>query len=83
MMSGSVAAPLRRDALFRGLAAGTLVLHLRLAFTHGPPYASPWMTLDEGYRLYPSLRLMRGEMLFRDMFTPYPPRRRGSSPVPT
>jgi 4-amino-4-deoxy-L-arabinose transferase-like glycosyltransferase len=29
--------------------------------------------LDEGYRLYPSLRLLRGEELFRDMFTAYPP----------
>jgi hypothetical protein len=64
---------LASDALFWALAAATLALHLRLAWSHGPPYASPWITLDEGYRLYPSLRLMRGEALFRDVFAAYPP----------
>jgi 4-amino-4-deoxy-L-arabinose transferase-like glycosyltransferase len=29
--------------------------------------------VDEGYRLYPSLRLLRGENLFGDIFTAYPP----------
>ena len=62
-----------RDPVFWGLAILTLVVHIRFLFTQGMDYRFWWIYLDEGYRLYPSLRLLRGEELFRDMFTAYPP----------
>lgn len=65
--------PLRRDPLFWLLAIGTLAFYVRLLQAPGIDYRFWWFYLDEGYRLYPSLRLLRGESLFRDMFTAYPP----------
>lgn len=65
--------PVLRDPLFWVLAMFTLAFYVRLLETSGVAYRVLWTYLDEGYRLYPSLRLLRGESLFRDMFTAYPP----------
>jgi Dolichyl-phosphate-mannose-protein mannosyltransferase len=65
--------PVLRDPLFWVLATVTLAFYVRLLETSGVDYSVRWIYLDEGYRLYPSLRLLRGESLFRDMFTAYPP----------
>jgi hypothetical protein len=62
-----------RDPLFWGLAILTLIVHIRFLFTQGIDYSIGWVYVDEGYRLYPGLRLLRGEELFRNMFTAYPP----------
>jgi len=64
---------LLRDPLFWLLVMFTLAFYVRLLETSGVAYGVWWIYLDEGYRLYPSLRLLRGESLFRDMFTAYPP----------
>jgi hypothetical protein len=64
---------IQRDLLFWMLGLGTLAFYTQLLYTNGVSYQVPWIYLDEGYRLYPSLRLLRGEVLFRDMFTAYPP----------
>ena len=61
-----------RDPIFWLLGVATLVLHLELRM-RGPSPSIYWYYLDEGYRLYPSLRLLQGESLFADMFTAYPP----------
>ena len=65
--------PLHRDPVCLGLAALTLLLHLFLLQTQSPPYEVFWVHLDEGYRLYPGLRLLRGQSLYSDMYTAYPP----------
>ena len=65
--------PLRRDPLFWLLAMATLAFYVRLLDSSGPAYSEKWIYMDEGYRLYPSLRLLRGESLYRDLFTAYPP----------
>ena len=65
--------PVLRDPLFWVLAVVTFAFYLRLLSTSGVPYGGPWIYIDEGYRLYTSLRLLHGETLFRDMFTAYPP----------
>ncbi len=64
---------LRRDPLFWLLAMATLAFYVHLLDSSGPAYNTSWIYMDEGYRLYPSLRLFRGESLFRDLFTAYPP----------
>ena len=51
----------------------TVLIHVRSLFTQSVDYSVFWIYLDEGYRLYPSLRLLRGEKLFSDFFTAYPP----------
>ena len=48
-------------------------LHVWVGLTFSPNYRGPMCFVDEGYRLYPALRLMEGQQLFRDMFTAYPP----------
>jgi hypothetical protein len=65
--------PVLQDPLFWVLVVVTFAFYLRLLSTSGVPYSGPWIYIDEGYRLYPSLRLLQGETLFRDMFTAYPP----------
>ncbi len=65
--------PVFVDPIFWLLAAGTLAFYWRLLDTSGVAYDVLWIYFDEGYRLYPSLRLLHGESLFRDMLTIYPP----------
>jgi hypothetical protein len=65
--------PIYRDAIFWCLAFVTLLAHIRYLFTQSANYNSFWVYLDEGYRLYTSLRMLRGETLFSDFFTAYPP----------
>ena len=65
-------APIWRDPLFWALGIATLSVHLYLRL-RDPGYWHWWVVMDEGYRLYPSLRMLRGEPLFGDMFTMYPP----------
>ncbi|MCH2173373.1 glycosyltransferase family 39 protein [Myxococcota bacterium] len=48
-------------------------IQLYLVWHQSLTYATPWIYVDAGYRLYPSVRMMAGEQLFRDMFTAYPP----------
>src|SRR5574338_11031 len=71
---GAADPPVARDPVFWGLAAATLAVHLVLLHAPNlPGYHKWWVYIDEGYRLYPPLRLLEGQVLFRDLFTPYPP----------
>jgi hypothetical protein len=64
---------LRTDPVFLALAVGTIALHLGFTRLPAEPYGNVFFYLDGGYRLYPSVRLMNGEVLFRDFFTVYTP----------
>lgn len=65
--------PLRRDPVFLSLGLLMLLAHVYLLRTQTIPYWIYWVSMDEGYRLSPGLRLLRGEVLFRDVWAAYPP----------
>ena len=56
---------LRRDLVFWLLAALTLVLQAYLVRYQSLPYQVSWVYLDEGYRLYPPVRLKHRSISLR------------------